>query len=84
MLLTQELRARRTSECQCRMPLPFLIERPDVVSANWRIGTPGACVNGCDALIAEIAAKYWPQYDLRDPVATPVKVETSDLMGGKP
>ena len=84
MLLTQEMRARRTSTCQCRMPLPFLIERPDLVSANWRIGTPSTCVNGCDALIAEIAAKFWPVYDLRDPMATPVKVETSRVVGRTP
>jgi hypothetical protein len=72
-LLTDELRAKRTSGCQCRMPLPFLIERPDEVSANWRIGTPAPCVNGCDALIWEVAAAMGPRYDLRDPTATPVR-----------
>lgn len=72
-LLNDELRAKRKSGCQCRMPLPFLIERPDEVSANWRIGTPAACVNGCDALIWEVAAAMWPRYDLHDPTATPVR-----------
>ena len=55
------------------MPLPFLIERPDDVSANWRIGTPSPCANGCDAIIAEIAARLWPLYDLHDPTAVAVK-----------
>ncbi|HSN22507.1 MAG TPA: hypothetical protein VLS49_17615 [Usitatibacter sp.] len=71
-LLNDDLRARRKTDCQCRMPLPYLIERPDEVSANWRIGTPAPCVNGCDALICEVAATLWPRYDLRDPTATPV------------
>lgn len=72
-LLNDELRARRKTECQCRTPLPFLIERPDEVSANWRIGTPVPCANGCDALICEVTAELWPLYDLRDPTATPVR-----------
>ena len=58
------------------MPLAYLVERPDEVSANWRIGTPSPCDNGCDGLIAEIAAAQWPVVDLYDPTAVPVK-ETS-------
>jgi len=72
-LLNDELRAKRRTSCQCRMPLPYLIERPDEVSANWRIGTPAPCLNGCDAVIGEIAARLWPSYDLHDPIAVPVK-----------
>lgn len=72
-LLNDELRQRRSEACHCRMPLPFLVERPDEVSANWRIGTPSVCPNGCDALISEIAARLWPQFDLHDPTAVPVK-----------
>jgi len=73
-LLNEELRAvQRTNGCtSCRMPLPFLIERPDEVSANWRIGTPNACAFGCEVAIGEIAARFWPTYDLHDPVAIPV------------
>jgi hypothetical protein len=74
-LLNDELRRRRSVACNCRMPLPFLVERPDEVSANWRIGTPSTCSNGCDALISEIAARLWPQFDLHDPTAVPVKVQ---------
>jgi hypothetical protein len=58
------------------MPLPFLVERPDDVSANWRIGTAAPCVHGCDRIIGEIAAKLWPTYDLNDPVSKPVALET--------
>ena len=73
--LNAELKQLRPATCEagCRMPLPFPIERPDAVSANWRIGTPPPCAHGCDVIIAEIAARMWPQYDLRDPVTTPVK-----------
>ena len=74
-LLNSELTRLRPAACAgCRMPLPFLVERPDEVSANWRIGTPPACAHGCDAIIAEIAASLWPDYDLRDPLSEPVKI----------
>jgi hypothetical protein len=63
-ILNAELKGRRMVECTCRMPLPFLIERPDPVSANWRIGTPIPCARGCDVLIAEIVTAVWPKYDL--------------------
>lgn len=66
--LIAELKARRTEPCGCRMPLPFHVERPDDVSANWRIGTAPPCANGCDTLIAEIAAQMWPQYDLLESI----------------
>ena len=76
-LLNDELRAvQRSNGCSsCRMPLPYLIERPDTVSANWRVGTPHACSHGCDIAISEIAARLWPQYDLHDPLAKPVALE---------
>ena len=57
---------RQGGRCNCRMPLPFVIERPDEVSANWRIGTPAECVNGCDSKIAEIVAALWPLFDMHD------------------
>ena len=63
-LLNGELKRRRMVECACRMPLPFQVERPDPVSANWRIGTAPPCSRGCDALIAEIETSLWPKYDL--------------------
>jgi hypothetical protein len=71
-LLVKEFEVRRSRACgACRMPLPFLIERPDDVSANWRIGTPPECGHGCHSTITEIAAAAWPQYDLNDPVSVP-------------
>ena len=63
-LLNAELKKRRVVPCECRMPLPFTITRPDPESANWRIGTPETCPRGCDRLIAVIAAHLWPKYDL--------------------
>jgi hypothetical protein len=79
-LLNEELRAaQRVNGCtSCRMPLPYLIERPDDVSANWRIGTPHPCTNGCDVAISEISARLWPQFDLHDPVASPVTEESEN------
>lgn len=72
-LLNAELTRLRPPGCGiCRMPLPYLIERPDDVSANWRLGTAVPCGRGCDAVISEIAARLWPQYDLNDPVSKPV------------
>ena len=66
-LLNETFTARRPLGCdRCRMPLPFLIERPDAVSANWRIGTPPQCPFGCNVVIIDVAAELWPQYDLRE------------------
>lgn len=80
--LLSEFKQRRPAACdRCKMPLPYLIERPDVVSANWRIGTPAACVHKCDLLITEIAAQLWPQCDLSDPVAVPVREPASQATG---
>lgn len=71
-LMNDELKRLRPHPCSmCRMPLPFPVMRPDEVSANWRIGTPAPCMHGCDGVIAEIAARYWPLYDLHDPVTPP-------------
>jgi hypothetical protein len=53
------------------MPLPYRIEPPDEVSANWRIGTPPPCSHGCDSIIAEIVARLWPEYELLGPCGRP-------------
>lgn len=74
-LLNNELHAMRPAPCSCRMPLPFLVERPDEVSANWQIGTTSPCVNGCDVLISEIVARQLPFFDLYDPTSEPAKTE---------
>jgi hypothetical protein len=54
------------------MPLPFLVDRADDASENWRIGTASPCTYGCDRIIAEIAARHLPLYDLNDPLSTPI------------
>ena len=46
------------------MPLPYRIDRPDDVSANWRVGLPPTCPEGCHALIVQIASELWPLYDM--------------------
>ena len=77
-LLNSELKRRRTFECLCQMPLPYLVARPDPVSANWRIGTPKPCEHGCDGMIAEIITALWPKYELVDitPEVTPEAEKT--------
>ncbi|MGI9076878.1 MAG: hypothetical protein ACR2G6_06030 [Gemmatimonadaceae bacterium] len=81
--LQAEYKRRRTVGCdRCRVPLPYLIERPDEVSANWRIGTLQPCVHKCDVIIAEIAAGLWPQYDLNDPISVPVREPASQQGSG--
>jgi hypothetical protein len=79
-LLAAEFKKRKSPDClACRMPLPFLISRPDGVSANWRVGNPPSCKHGCDTLIAEVAAAAWPLYDLHDPSSLPrAAPETAD------
>jgi hypothetical protein len=54
------------TSCRCQMPLPYVVDRPDEVSANWRIGTATPCQHGCDVLISEVVAKMWTRYDLLD------------------
>ncbi len=64
-LLNAEFAAKRPLGCDdCRMPLPYRIERPDTVSANWRIGTPRHCAHKCHIVMAEIAATFWPRFDM--------------------
>ena len=64
-LLQAEFKSRNVSGCtKCQFPLPYRIDRPDTVSANWRIGVPAECVHGCDLVIVEVAASFWPKFDL--------------------
>jgi hypothetical protein len=48
------------------MPLPYRIDPPDDVSANWEIGTAPACPHECEVVIAEIVLQMWPLFDLRE------------------
>lgn len=64
-ILDREFRSLRPKECeQCRVPLPYYRKPPDDVSANWHIGTPSECPNGCHVVIAELLAKLWTRYDI--------------------
>jgi hypothetical protein len=75
LVLNTEWKKLQPLECGvCQMPLPYPIEHPDEVSANWRIGTPAACGYGCDVIIVEIAARMWPLYDLVDPFSETVAI----------
>jgi hypothetical protein len=71
-LLSAEFAAKRPIACdECRMPLPYRIERPDPVSANWRLGTPRQCAHKCHVLMAEISATFWPRFDLLEGESEP-------------
>lgn len=64
-ILDREFKALRHKECtNCRIPLPYFRRPPDDVSANWAIGTPSECPQGCHIVIAELLAKLWTQYDI--------------------
>jgi len=64
-ILDREFRKRKSPECQsCRVPLPFSRKPADEVSANWYIGTPSECPHHCQAIIAEVLANLWSQYNL--------------------
>ena len=76
-LLNAELKRHRVVDCACQMPLPYHIDRPDPVSANWRIGTPARCLKGCDVLMVEIAARLWPNYDLLESIIEEPEVQGS-------
>jgi hypothetical protein len=71
-LLSAEFAAKRPVGCdECRIPLPYRIDRPDTVSANWRLGTPRQCPHKCHILMAEISATFWPRFDLVDEAPAP-------------
>lgn len=58
----QKIRPR--GRCGCRVPIPYWRPPPDDVSANWHIGTPPQCPNGCHLVIAELLARMWTRYDM--------------------
>jgi len=76
-VLDREFRALRM--CQnCRVPLPYWHEAPDEVSANWLVGTPTECPNGCHLMIVELMANLWTRYEL----AVPPESQRRDQPGG--
>ena len=64
-IIDREFKRLRPKACKrCRAPLPFWRSPPDDVSANWNIGTPTDCPDGCHLVIAELLAKLWSEYDM--------------------
>jgi hypothetical protein len=64
-ILDREFKSLRAKECgKCRVPLPYYRAPPDDVSANWHIGTPTECSNGCHLVIVELLARLWTRYDI--------------------
>jgi ribosomal protein S7 len=67
-ILDREFRkARKTGCATCKMPLPYRITRANAEAANWLIGTPDQCPNGCHTMIAELAVRLMAKYDLEGP-----------------
>jgi hypothetical protein len=68
-ILDREFKALRPKRCEkCRVPLPYYRKPPDDVSANWHIGTPSECSEGCHLIIAELLARLWTRYDIEPEV----------------
>ena len=66
-VLSQDFKKSRPAGCtSCRMPFPYLVIRPDDVSANWFVAGFSECRHGCHRVIADIVARMWPHYDLED------------------
>ena len=64
-LLDREFKKLQPKACRnCRVPLPFWRRPPDDVSANWNIGTPTDCPEGCHVVIAEMLTRLWSRYDI--------------------
>ncbi len=63
--LDREFKQLRPKQCKsCRIPLPFYRPPPDDVSANWSVGTPSDCPEGCHLVIAELLTRLWTKYDM--------------------
>ena len=64
-ILDREFKLLRPMACtRCRVPLPYWRAPPDDVSANWNLGQPSECENGCHVVIAELLARLWTRYDM--------------------
>lgn len=64
-VLDREFKKLQPKECRgCRVPLPFWRRPPDDVSANWNIGAPSECPEGCHLVIAELLTRLWSRYDI--------------------
>lgn len=65
-ILEREFESLKPGRCRrCRAPLPYYRAPPDEVSANWHIGTPPECPEGCHVVIAEMLTRLWTRYDIQ-------------------
>ena len=65
-ILQREFETLKPRRCaRCRAPLPYYRAPPDEVSANWHIGTPAECPEGCHLVIAEMLTRLWTRYDIQ-------------------
>ena len=65
-ILEREFETLKPGRCaRCRAPLPYYRAPPDEVSANWHIGTPPECPEGCHLVIAEMLTRLWTRYDIQ-------------------
>ena len=64
-IMDREFRQLRPKHCKnCRIPLPFYRTPPDDVSANWNVGTPSDCPEGCHLVLVELVTRLWAKYDM--------------------
>jgi hypothetical protein len=83
-LLSWEYKKARPARCtSCRSPFPYLVERPDADSANWYVSGFSECRHGCHAVIAEIMARLWEDYDIVDLTATPKEFPDDRMRRGR-
>ena len=65
-ILEREFESLKPRRCaRCRAPLPYYRVPPDEVSANWHIGTPNECPEGCHLVIVEMLMRLWTRYDIQ-------------------
>lgn len=83
-LLSTEYRKARPAKCtSCRSPFPYLVERPDEVSANWYVEGFGECRHGCHAVMAGVVTRLWEAYDLTDHTATAAEFPDARMRRGR-
>lgn len=54
----------RTVPCDCKVPLPTILDHAPPDAPNWRIDAPRPCKRGCHRLIQEIAAGIGARFDM--------------------
>ena len=70
MLITADYARRRSPDCSfCRVPLVAPCERPHAGAPNWMVeDAPRNCPT-CEAIVAELVARYRETYDVIFPAS---------------